>query len=61
MAAHETPAAVHQHIAATYAARRAAELVAQLDQMVTWGEEGHQALLEWAGRASAVLLELAKG
>ncbi len=69
-AAHEAPAAVHDHIAADYARRRALELTSQYE--ADCGKECSESLpctvhmthdewLEWEGKAYVILKELARG
>jgi hypothetical protein len=61
MAAHEAPAAVHDHIAADYARRRALELVAQSDTLTDETSTDLAALWSWVGQATSILRELARG
>jgi hypothetical protein len=62
MAAHEAPAAVHDHIAADYARRRALQLCDQFEAAQNGTAPMDDA--EWAGwegAAHAILKELARG
>lgn len=61
MAAHELPAAVHDHLAADLIRSRALQLIAELDTLPMPAHDGGTALIAWAGSASVILKELARG
>jgi hypothetical protein len=62
MAAHEAPQAVHDHIAADHARRTALQLHDQLSAMAAQpGPFNIHELLDWAGHADVILMELARG
>jgi hypothetical protein len=67
MAAHEAPAAVHDHIAADHARRTARELVAEMNAAAGITAEPTRPPMtraeqdKWMGRAYATLEELARG
>jgi hypothetical protein len=55
--AHEAPQAVHDHIAADHARRRALELHAELDTLNVLDLDE---CLTWMGKADVILKELAR-
>lgn len=61
MSAHETPDAVLTGLEADRLRARALELVAELHVLPVPVEDGGNALLLWAGSASVILRELARG
>ncbi len=62
MAAHEAPAAVHDHIAADYTRRRAPELREELRLLFEGnGPVDVYDLIHWAGQADMFLAEVIRG
>lgn len=61
MAAHEAPDAVLTSLEADRLRARALELVAELDGIIADVDNGDRDLWRWAGSASVILAELARG